>query len=93
MSAYFDLRSELFRQVFRDALAYPEYLATGNSREAAAWARADAALPALPDDARTRLDAGRPHRERALPQRHLVRGLRSVGSDRGPARRGGGAVR
>ena len=48
MSAYFDLRSELFRQVFRDALAYREYLATGNSRESAAWARADAALPALP---------------------------------------------
>ena len=60
MSPYFDLRSELFRQVFRDALAYPEYLATGNSREAAAWARADAALPALPDDASIRLDpAGR----------------------------------
>ena len=60
MSAYFDVRSELFRQVFRDALAYPEYLATGNVRERAAWARAEAALPALPDDAQTRLDpAGR----------------------------------
>ena len=60
MSAYFDLRSELFHRAFRDALPYREYLATGNSREAAAWARADAALPALPHDAHTRLDpAGR----------------------------------
>ena len=60
MSAYFDLRSELFRQVFRDVLAYPEYLATGNGRERAAWTRADAALPALPEDASVRLDpAGR----------------------------------
>ena len=60
MSAYFDLRSELFRQVFRDALAYPEYLATGNERERAAWARAGAAVPPLPDDAGSRLDpAGR----------------------------------
>ena len=40
MSAYFDLRSELFRRVFRNALPYAEYLATGNSRERAAWARA-----------------------------------------------------
>ena len=60
MSAYFDLRSELFRQVFRGALADPEYLATGNERERAAWARAGEALPPLPDDASTRLDpAGR----------------------------------
>ena len=60
MSAYFDLRSELFRQVFRGALAYPEYLATGNERERAAWARAGAAVPPLPDDAGSRLDpAGR----------------------------------
>ena len=60
-SPYFDLGSELFRRVFRNALTYPEYLATGNGRERAAWA--------------------------------LVRGLRAVGSDRGPARRGGGAAR
>ena len=60
MSAYFDLRSELFERVFRDALAYPEYLATGNRRERAAWARAEAALPPLPEDAGARLDpAGR----------------------------------
>ena len=59
-SPYFDRRSELFRQVFRDALAYPEYLATENGRERAAWARAEAAVPRLPDDAQTRLDpAGR----------------------------------
>ena len=60
MSAYFDLRSELFRRVFRDALAYPGYLATGNVRERAAWARVEAAVPPLPDDAGSRLDpAGR----------------------------------
>ena len=59
-SPYFDRRSELFRRALRDALPYREYLATGNSREAAAWARADAALLALPDDASIRLDpAGR----------------------------------
>ena len=57
MSGYFDRRSELFQQVFRDALSYPEYLATGNVRERAAWARAEAALP---QDASVRLDpAGR----------------------------------
>ena len=60
MSGYFDRRSERFRRAFEDALPYREYLATGNGRERAAWARADAALPALPYDARTRLDpAGR----------------------------------
>ena len=60
LSGYFDRRSELFHRAFGDALPYREYLATGNSREAAAWARADAALPALPDDAGTHLDpAGR----------------------------------
>ena len=57
MSGYFDRRSELFQQVFRDALSYPEYLAIGNGRERAAWARAEAALP---QDASVRLDpAGR----------------------------------
>ena len=57
MSGYFDLRSELFRRAFGDALLYREYLATGNGRQQAAWARADAALP---EDAVTRLDvAGR----------------------------------
>ena len=59
-SPYFDLGSELFRRVFRNALTYPEYLATGNGRERAAWARAEAAVPGLSDDAQTRLDpAGR----------------------------------
>ena len=57
MSAYFDRRSELFHRAFGDAVPYREYLATGNSGEAAAWARADATLPALPHDAQTRLDA------------------------------------
>ena len=60
MSAYFDRRSELFRRVFPGALSYPDYLATGSSRARTAWERAEAALPALPDDAETRLDpAGR----------------------------------
>ena len=60
MSAYFDRRSELFERVFRDAVSYRDYLTTGNDREGAAWTRAEAALPALPDDAGTRLDsAGR----------------------------------
>ena len=60
MSGYFDRRSELFQHVFRDALPYTEYLATGNDRERVAWARADAALPALPDDSQVRLNpAGR----------------------------------
>lgn len=41
-------------------MGYPDYLTTGNGREQAAWARAEAAIPALPDDASTRLDpAGR----------------------------------
>ena len=60
MSAYFDLRSELFRRIFRDAVPYPNYVATGNDRERAAWTRTGAALPKLPDDAQIRLDpAGR----------------------------------
>lgn len=60
MSAYFDRRSDLFERAFRNAARYPDYLATGNARERAAWSRADAALPTLPDDAPARLDpAGR----------------------------------
>ena len=60
MSAYIDLRSDLFRSAFAGGVAYPEYLATGNDRERAAWGRAEAALPALPSDAGARLDpAGR----------------------------------
>ena len=58
--SYLDLRSDLFRRAFQGASAYPDYLATGNDREQAAWTRAEAAIPALPDDAGTRLDpAGR----------------------------------
>ena len=58
--SYLDLRSDLFRRAFQGASAYPDYLATGTDRERAAWTRAEAALPALPDDAGTRLDpAGR----------------------------------
>lgn len=60
MSAYFDRRSDLFRDAFWDGVGYRSYVATGNARERAAWARAETALPVLPDDARTRLDpAGR----------------------------------
>ena len=60
MSGYFDRRSGLFEHAFQGALSYSDYLSTGNGREAAAWARADAALPALPHDASIRLDpAGR----------------------------------
>ena len=60
MSAYFDLRSELFRRIFRDAVPYPNYVATGNDRERAAWTRTGAALLKLPDDVQIRLDpAGR----------------------------------
>ena len=58
--SYLDLRSDLFRRAFRDAVPYRDYLTTANDRERAAWAGAEAALPALPDDAGTRLDpAGR----------------------------------
>lgn len=58
--SYLDLRSELFRRAFHDAVPYGSYLTTGNDRERAAWARAEAGLPALPADADTRLDpAGR----------------------------------
>ena len=56
MSAYFDRRSDLFRRAFHDAVPYRDYLTTGNDRERAAWARAEAAIPALPDDAGARLD-------------------------------------
>ena len=57
MSKYFDGRVRLFERAFRTGRRYAEYLATGNDRERAAWARAEAALP---DDAQTRLDpAGR----------------------------------
>ena len=55
--SYLDLRSDLFRRAFRGAVSYRDYLTTGNDRERAAWARAEAAAPALPDDARVRLDA------------------------------------
>ena len=57
VSGYWDLRFELCEQTFVEALCYLEYLATGNVRERTAWARADAALPVLPDDGRIRLDA------------------------------------
>ncbi len=58
--SYLDLRSELFRRAFHDAVPYGSYLTTGNDRERAAWARAEAGLPALPADADTRLNpAGR----------------------------------
>lgn len=41
-------------------MGYRDYVTTGNDRERAAWARAETALPALSDDAQTRLDpAGR----------------------------------
>ena len=60
MSAYFDRRSDLFQRACRGARPYLDYLATGNVRERGVWARAEVALPGLPDDARTRLDpAGR----------------------------------
>ena len=87
LSGYFDPRSELFQRAFGEALPYREYLATGNRRPGRGPTRRSRA---------TRIPAPiprRPHRERALPQRDLVRGLRSVGSDRGPARRGGRTAR
>ena len=57
MSGYFDRRSGLFEHAFQGALSYSDYRSTGTAREAAAWARADAALP---HEAHTRLDpAGR----------------------------------
>ncbi len=55
--SYLDLRSDLFRRAFGGAVPYRDYLATGNDRERGAWARAEAVLPGLPDDARVRLDA------------------------------------
>ena len=57
--SYLDVRSDLFERVFHDADSYGDYLLTGNNRERAAWARAEAALPALPDDAQIRLDPAR----------------------------------
>ena len=93
MSAYLDVRSDLFRRVFADALSYPAYLATGNARERAAWTRAEAAGPGAAGRCRHAARSGRPHRERALPQRDLVRGLRAVGPDRGAAGPGGRSVR
>ena len=58
--SYLDLRSDLFRRAFDDAVSYRDYLTTGNERERAAWTRAEAVLPALSDEAGTRLDpAGR----------------------------------
>lgn len=60
MSGYFDLRADLFRRAFADALPYADYLASGNERERAAWERTEASLPELPEDAGARLDpAGR----------------------------------
>ena len=56
--SYLDLRSDLFRRALRGAVPYRDYRATGNERERAAWAGAEAALPELPEDARVRLDAG-----------------------------------
>ena len=44
----------------QDAVSYSDYVATGNARERAAWERAEAELPELPDDAQIRHDpAGR----------------------------------
>ena len=60
MSAYLDQRSDLLRRAFRDGAGYRDYVATGSEREQSNWARAEAALTALPDDAGSRLDpAGR----------------------------------
>lgn len=60
MSAYFDRRAGLFRRAFGGALAFRDYLTSGNAREQRAWARAEAAVPALPENAAARLDpAGR----------------------------------
>ena len=60
MSGYFDRRSELFERAFQKAPSYADYLASGNPREREIWARADAAVPALPEDASIRLGpAGR----------------------------------
>ncbi|MYI96850.1 MAG: hypothetical protein F4075_08075, partial [Acidobacteria bacterium] len=56
MSAYFDQRSDLLQRAFRDGAGYRDYVATGSEREQSNWARAEAAVPALPDGARTRLD-------------------------------------
>ena len=60
MSSYFDRRSGLFRRAFEAAQPYLGYLGAGDPREQAVWARGEAAVPALPEDAPTRLDtAGR----------------------------------
>ena len=78
VSDYFDLRAALYRRAFGEAAAYPDYFATGDARERRAWERADAAVPALPEDAATRLDGA--GRSGALSQRGLVRGLFAVGA-------------
>ena len=58
--SYLDLRSDLFRRAFHNAVSYRAYVDTGSVRERSNWARAEAVLPALPADAGTRLDpAGR----------------------------------
>ena len=57
MSAYLDLRADLFRDAFGAGVPFADYLASGNERERRAWARADAAA-VLPDDAESRLDPG-----------------------------------
>ncbi len=56
VSDYFDLRAELFRRAFEAGDDYDDHVAAGNPRERAAWVRAEAAVPPLPADARTRLD-------------------------------------
>ena len=61
MSPYFDVRAELFRRAFAAGLDYEGHVASGDARERAAWARAEAAVPALADDAGVRLD---PHGRR-----------------------------
>ena len=58
--SYLDLRSDLYRAAFRGAVGYRDYVAAGSDRQRAAWERAEAAVPPLPEDAGARLDpAGR----------------------------------
>ena len=91
--SYLDLRSDLFRRAFHDGVSYRDYLTTGSERERAALdAGPKSALPTLPEDASISPRPRRPDRERAVPERDLVRGLRPVGPDRGPAGRGSGSV-
>ncbi len=55
--SYFDLRSELWRDGFEAATPFSDYVAAGNERERANWARTTVATPV---DAAERLDsAGR----------------------------------